>query len=181
MYPRRSPQPHLRLVFAHEDPPARQPPSRCRQLDSAALSAIRLAGCAGPAFRVGTEPAGHHDAEGAVRPRHRRRLPPGQLHAVRRVPAEARSRIRPHDGRRHRQDGRRPARECTAIVTSPENHRQLAQFKDIEPPARARRRAHRRAGAAARARRQDGRLDRRRPARDRSARRAAADRDRSTG
>ena len=46
-----------------------------------------------------------------------------------------------------------------------------------EPAAGAGREPHRRAGARAGARRQDRRVDRRRPARDRSARRAAADRD----
>ena len=35
--------------------------------------------------------------EGTVRPRHRRRLLPGQLHAVRRLPEEARRAVRPHD------------------------------------------------------------------------------------
>ena len=67
--------------------------------------------------------------------------------------------------------------EYTAIITSPENHKKLAQYKEIEPPAGARRRPDRRSGASAREGRQGGRLDRRRPARHRSARRAAADRD----
>ena len=67
--------------------------------------------------------------------------------------------------------------ECTAIITSPENHKKLAQVQGDQPPAGARRGAHRRSGAAARARRQDGRLDRRRPSRDRGARRAAAHRN----
>ena len=88
-------------------------------------------------------------------------------------------RVRPHDGRRDRQDRRRAAPSYTAIITSPENHKQLAQYKDINrrlalaeglTDDQARQLAQRRQG---------GRLDRRRPARDRGARRAAADRDRS--
>jgi hypothetical protein len=71
-------------------------------------------------------PADH--AEGAVRSRCRRRLFPRQLHPVRRVLAQAGSRIRPHDRRRDRQDRRRTP-EYTAIITSPENQRRLAQIK----------------------------------------------------
>ena len=67
--------------------------------------------------------------------------------------------------------------EYTAIITSPENHKRLAQLKDINrrlaladglTDDQARQLASRGQG---------GRLDRRRPARHRSPRRAAVDRD----
>ena len=67
--------------------------------------------------------------------------------------------------------------QLMAIITSPENFKKLERYKEISRAPRARRRPDRRAGARAREGRQGGRLDRRRPARDRSARRAAADRD----
>src|ERR1041385_1228817 len=68
--------------------------------------------------------------------------------------------------------------ELTAIITSPENHRRLAQIKENNrKPARPRRRHRRRPGAGARARGEHRRLDRRRSARERGPRRATADRD----
>jgi len=63
-----------------------------------------------------------------------------------------------------------------AIVTSPENHRNLALQGNLAAP-RLRRRPQRRAGARAGEGRKGGGLDRRRPARQRSPRRPAARRD----
>ena len=137
---------------------------------------MRRRGARRDAARPGPERAEDHDAEGTVRQEHRRRLLPGQLDAVGRVPPEAGPRVRPHDGRRDRQDRRRAAREYTAIVTSPENHKRLAQFKEMNRRLALADGLTDDAGAAARPRRQDRRLDRRRPARHRGARRAAADR-----
>ena len=65
-----------------------------------------------------------------------------------------------------------------AIVTAPENFAKLDRYKQISQQLHRRARHHRSAGARAREGRQGGRLDRRRPARDRSGRRAPADGDR---
>ena len=67
--------------------------------------------------------------------------------------------------------------QLMAIISSPENLKKLDAYKDDRGPPRARGRTHRRSGPPAREGRQGGRLDRRRPARDRGARRASADRD----
>ena len=118
-----------------------------------------------------------HRAEGAVRLRHRRRLPARQLHAVRRLPEEAAGAVGADDGRptsaRPKKGGPssppssprpRTSGSCRMIKAA---NRRLALAENLtDEQARA-----------ARARRQDGGLDRRRPARHRSARRAAADRD----
>ena len=61
-----------------------------------------------------------------------------------------------------------------AIITAPENYKNLAKYKDISRRLSLAEGPDRRTGARARARRQVGRLDRRRAARVRSARRAAA-------
>jgi len=66
--------------------------------------------------------------------------------------------------------------QLMAIVTSPENHRNLALQGNLAAP-RLRRRPQRRAGARAGEGRKGGGLDRRRPARQRSPRRPAARRD----
>ena len=66
--------------------------------------------------------------------------------------------------------------QYTAIVTSPENHKRLAQFKEMNRRLALADGLTDDAGAAARPRRQDRRLDRRRPARERGARRGAAHR-----
>ena len=115
-------------------------------------------------------------AEGPVRLRGRRRLPPRQLHAVHRLPEEAAGAVGTHDRDRHRQDRGRADRVHRDHHLAGEPA-EAAADQGGEPPAGARREPDRRAGARARARRQDRGLDRRRPARDRSARRAAADRD----
>ena len=120
--------------------------------------------------------ADHHHAEAALRLQHRRRLPARQLHAVRRLLAEARQGIRPDEARRDRQDRRRAAAADGDhhLAREPQEARAL---QGDRAQAGARRRAHRRAGARAGEGRQGGRLDRRRTARHRGARRAAADRD----
>ena len=66
--------------------------------------------------------------------------------------------------------------EYTAIITSPENHGSWRRSRRATAGWRSPR-ADRRPGTSAGGGRQDGRLDRRRPARDRGAGRAAADRD----
>ena len=116
------------------------------------------------------------EPEGAVRPRHRRRLLPRQLHAVRRVPPQTGQGIGPHDGRGDREDRRRPPRADRDhhVAREPQEARAI---QGDQPQAGARREPDRRSGASAREGRQVGRLDRRRPARDGSARRAAAHRD----
>ena len=70
--------------------------------------------------------------------------------------------------------------QLMAIITSPENNKKLERYKEICAPAGAGRGADRRRGPRAGRGGQGGGLDRRRPARHRGARRAAADRDRST-
>ena len=108
-----------------------------------------------------------HHAEGALRLQHGRRLLPGQLQAARRLLAEARRRVRPAQGRQHRQRPRRAGRSSWRIVTSPANHKKLDRYQDIA------RRLARAEGvtadeaAQARRRRQGRRLDRRRAARQR--------------
>ena len=67
--------------------------------------------------------------------------------------------------------------QLMAIITSPENHKKLDRYKEISRRLAHGRGRDRRAGARAGEGRQGDRLDRRRPARDRSARRAPADRD----
>ena len=67
--------------------------------------------------------------------------------------------------------------QLMAIITSPENHKKLERYKEISRKLATRRGADRRPGARAREGRQGRRLVRRRPARDRSPRRASADRD----
>ena len=64
-----------------------------------------------------------------------------------------------------------------AIITAPENFAKLDRYKQISQQLHRARGLDRRAGARAGQGRQGGRLDRRRPARDRSRRRAPADRD----
>ena len=64
-----------------------------------------------------------------------------------------------------------------AIITAPGELRQARSLQADLAAAAPRARHHRRAGARARQGRQGGGLDRRRPARDRSRRRASADRD----
>ena len=118
-----------------------------------------------------------HDAEAALRLQHRRRLPARHLHAVRRLLAEARQGIRADEGGGDRQDGRRPAAADGDHHLSREPQEARPLQGDLAP-ARAGRGPDRRAGARAREGRQGRRLVRRRPARDRGARRAPADRDR---
>ena len=118
-----------------------------------------------------------HDAVAGVRPQLRRRLLPRQLQADLRLLAEARPRVRSH-GRCSR--SARPPKGATqlmAIVTSPENHRNSRATRTSRAGSRCAEGLDRRAGARAREGRQGRRLDRRRPARHRSARRAAARRD----
>ena len=67
--------------------------------------------------------------------------------------------------------------QLMAIITAPENFKRLDRYQEIAPPALAGRGPHRRSGTRAGEGRQGGGLDRRRPARDRSAGRPAADRD----
>ena len=102
---------------------------------------------------------------------------PRQLHQFVDVLAEARQRIRSDEGRRHRQDRRRPA------AADGDHHvaGELQEARSLQGDLTAARDWPR--GSTddqARALAKEGkarRLDRRRPARDRSARRAAADRD----
>ena len=68
--------------------------------------------------------------------------------------------------------------QLMAIITSPENHKKLDRYKEISRRLAHGRRPDRRSGARAREGRQGRRLVRRRPARDRGARRAPVDRDR---
>ena len=67
--------------------------------------------------------------------------------------------------------------QLMAIVTSPANHKKLPQLQAIASQARAGRRRDAGRGREAGGRGQGGRVDRRRPARQRSALRPGADRD----
>ena len=87
------------------------------------------------------------------------------------------ARIRSHEARQSIGKTAEGRDQLMAIVTLARELQEARSLQGDLAAARARRRAHRRSGARAREGRQGGRLDRRRPARDRSARRAAADRD----
>ena len=137
-----------------------------------ARSPSRRSRAAGP-----DQGARHHHAEAVLRLQHRRRLPARHLRPVHRVLAEDRQGIEPDAGRsrsaRPRKAGRISPRSSPRRRTSPSS---IATSRS-RSSCTARAASDRGAGAGAGEGRQGGRLDRRRPARHRSRRRASADRD----
>ena len=121
---------------------------------------------------------GRHHPGGVLRPRHRRRLRPPELHAAHRVLDEARAESRPHEAGGDRQDGRgAPAATWRSSPRRRTRRTSSATGRSRERLARAEGLTDEQAQRA-RARGQGGGLDRRRAARHRGARRAAAHRDR---
>ena len=113
----------------------------------------------------------------SVRREHRRRLLSRHLHAARGVLEDARPRVRSHAVWWTSAGPRKAAPSGWRSSRAPENLAEARSLPgDLASPV-ARRRPDRRPGARARRRGQGGRLDRWRAARQRSARRAAADRD----
>ena len=111
---------------------------------------------------------GRHHAEGTLRLQHGRRLLPGELPAAHELLGKDRRPNGPAQGRQASASRKKAGRSSMGIVTSPANHAKLAHYQNI---ARRLARADGVSQAEARRagrRRQSGRLDRRRPARQRS-------------
>ena len=86
---------------------------------------------------------------------------------------QARRRLRSHRRRAHRQELRRAATMIVAVISSEANLKNRARYQEIARRLSIARGVERAGGAGAREGRQGHRLDRRRPARHRSGRRAA--------
>ena len=126
--------------------------------------------------RCAAEHACRHRAGGDAARGARQRLFPRQLHADHRLAAEGGGRERSAEARQHRQDRRR-ARPVDGDRLLARQHRQAGALPPGRAAARTGKGPHRRAGARAGARRQGGRVDRRRHPRDRGGQPAGASPD----
>ena len=119
-------------------------PTRPRSVTVAALGIATGPRGPSPPARAGS---GGPRLPGPVRLQHRRRLPPRQLPAARRLLAEARRESGSDEAGRTSARPRRAATSSWPSSPSPENHKKLDRYQEIARRAGAGRGPHRRPGA----------------------------------